>query len=301
MLIKRYGIDYQLINNARNVVGINGAGDITQKNLYNMPVQFSQSADNTINIQVTDNPTPLQVEDRPTLHNNPLITYMPMYSIPQFSSIYEDWVSNSKLGNRKKFVITNENIIFNDEESLLRDIHIQMNMPPFLTLNTIENENIGANNLNPEFLNLNEAEFYLEMSFAGLDTVAIQSGPWFDISLVTKYKDHLDPERSRGLNFFGPNGALLMIPTKLILGFQPEIILNLGSYNYKKVENHLKKGSAAIINIGSICISNNENASENTLNKINFDDERSRLVINGKNSQIPILLGVVSRRLGAST
>ncbi|MDP3372546.1 MAG: hypothetical protein Q8S21_06655 [Candidatus Paracaedibacteraceae bacterium] len=279
LLTKRYGRGYQIINDARNCVGSIAAADITLKNRYNMPVQLYPS--------MGESAFKIQLMGDSVIQANSFITYMPMYRMPDFLSVYKKWLLNSKLGLRKEFEIKNGSLGGNSEESPLMGRSSHINSLCFLTVSGSENS--GSENENTIIEN-----FCLKYSFSGLQAVDIQPGDWFDMSLVANYKDHIDQERSRGINFFGTNGALLMVPIKLILGFQPEIILTLEESTYDAVVSHFQENKNARISIGSIDIIND--STKNIVNKIHFDKKKFSLTIDNKNSLIPMFLGVVSRR-----
>lgn len=287
LLIQRYGAAYQVINNARNLVSSNAAGAITQENAYNMPVQYSSYIDGSATVNIGDDPS----KGTPTSSST---SYVPRYNVPDFSNIYQQWQLNSTSGQRAGTVSVSSSSTDNDWSKTNWTAAADGNFPigDFLSLSASTSTSSEKTSLN-----VNTDAFSLKVSFTGLATVPIYQGPWFELGMIKAYKNSIDPTRSQGIDFFSPNGSLTMVPSTLILGFEPEITLTLEKTDYEKTTSYFHSEGSAGINIGPFRIGGGSGSYTKETTDIHFDDTKSQVYVAPIKSSLPMLLGVVSSKM----
>ncbi|MDP3372547.1 MAG: hypothetical protein Q8S21_06660 [Candidatus Paracaedibacteraceae bacterium] len=286
LLIQRYGAAYQVINDARNLVSSSAAGEIAQENAYNMPIQYSQYIDGSTEVNIGDDPS----KGTPTAGAT---SYLPRFSMPDFPAIYKQWQSNSVSGQKGGSIAVSSS----STDSAWSETHWTAAADGSISGDFLTLSASGSASGDKTSLNVNTDAFSLKVDFTGLATVPVVPGPWFNPGLIKAYKDSIDPTRSQGIDFFGPNGSLTMIPSKIVLGFEPAISLTLEKTDYSKTTDYFHTEASAGLSVGPFRLGGGSASYTRSSTDIHFDDTSSTVTINPIKSSLPIVLGVISSKL----
>jgi hypothetical protein len=130
--------------------------------------------------------------------------------------------------------------------------------------------------------------------FTGLQAVPINPGQWYDGGIVETYKTKLLPSAPQ---YFGTNGSMGLLPTRLIIGFEPTITLQLLNADYSSFKKNWQAQATASVNIGPFSIGNASFSTYGDKGDVTFNDQESTIVIGPVKSALPLLLGVISTKL----
>jgi hypothetical protein len=275
LMFEAYGIGYSDIADARNKCGIKaGAAAMDRPTPYNMAVKrFIDPLDAAGNL-LSEAPLPPPCD--------PVPTFTPTFRIEGFASAYAEWRSNSALG------IVAETLNVNGAPYASQGPDYPW--PPaggkpfgdFFGLT----DGALSNDLCP--INARSPQFSITVNFAGLNTFSVTPGQWFDGTLVDTYKNRLLPTAPR---LFGEGGSMALLPTAVIVGFGPSIVMKLESADYSRFKSRCESRSGAALKIGPFCFGNGGGAG------IGYDDEQSTITIRPSQKPLPLLLGIVSTKL----
>ncbi|BAY23376.1 hypothetical protein NIES2100_31410 [Calothrix sp. NIES-2100] len=259
----KYGSVYQIIEEARQKCNL--ALNSSQQNLYNMPVSITFSP-----------PAGSQGVSEP-----PVKTFMPAYFLSGFLKRYEEWQSLSV--NSKKEVSI---IIDNDTQSICwnQEKYRSIIFPESaITLNKVSQK---EQDCKIKFLKM-------KVEFTGLGIFQIKPGDWFDPSIVMMFKDRLIKGSPL---FFGQNGLMGLLPSNVVIGFEPSITILFDKQHYTAV----KEAYNDYINqLGSKTYFKKIDISSligNYKAVVSFDDE-SHLIKIVINSTVPVMLALISTKL----
>lgn len=273
LMFEAYGIGYSDIADARNKCGISaGAGAMDRPTPYNMAVK--RCVDSFEGNLLTEAPLPPPCD--------PVPTFTPTFRIDGFSPAYSEWRSNSSSR------VVAETVIVSGAQNARRS---EYPWPPaggkpfgdFFKVGTGESASVD---LWP--VNARSPHFSVTVNFSGLNTFSVTPGQWFDHGLVDAYKNRLLPTAPR---LFGEGGSMALLPTAVIVGFEPMVVLTLDSSDYRMFKDRCSARANASLKIGPFGFDGVGKTG------IEFDDERSVITVRASEKPLPLLLGVVSTKL----
>lgn len=88
-----------------------------------------------------------------------------------------------------------------------------------------------------------------------------------------------------------------LLPTSLIIGFEPTITLTLSNADYDSVKSQYQAQATASLNIGPFSIGSASYSTYSDKTAISYDDSSSTITIGPIKSSLPLLLGVISTKL----
>lgn len=278
LMKQKYGDGYSVIAEARKAVSpTGGAADITDKNSYNMPIITGSLAS-------AGGTTTLPGQTPPPPDSTLVESYAPAFSIDGFTTKYQEWQAASADDKKAGYTITikKSNSVI-DSEPYFNEIPFDFStFPNFLNFSNSDSDD-----------NWWDEQFELTISFIGLATFSISPGVWFDKSIVSNYCHKL---KSDYPSFFGKNGSMSLLPTEIIVGFQPQIKLRLNNKAYQSAKNSLN--SQKLITIGSFNIGSSQCSTYGSKSDILYEDSGNTITIGPVKSTLPLLLGVTSTKLG---
>jgi hypothetical protein len=280
LMFEAYGTGYSAIADARNKCGITaGAAATDVPTLYNMPVKRSLSS-----LATSGGVLPNTSPPPPTAQ---VTTYAPGYRLDGFSAAYSRWQSNKARG------IVAETITVTGGSPTGQWSNCPW--PPAGGKFLGDFFKVGTDGALPgrvQPVNTRCPDFSISVSFAGLDTFGITPGGWYDGRIVEKYKNRLLPTAPR---LIGKGGSLSLLPTALIIGFVPSIVMKLENSDYNAFKGRCQARVANSLKIGPFRVGDTLAPRDRT--GISFDDERSTITIRPSEAALPLLLGVVSTKL----
>lgn len=280
LMFEAYGPGYSEIAEARSKCGIAaGAAAIDRPTPYNMPVKrciSSMAASGNVFHDAVPSPP-----------DEPLPTYAPSFRLDGFAPAYAEWRSNSA-----QAVVAATITVTGDSWAAERSDYP---WPPvggkflgdFFKIGTAGSS--GAS----QTVNTRSPYFSIAVSFAGLNTFGITPGEWYDARIVETYKNRQLPTTAPRL--IGEGGSLSLLPTALIIGFEPSIVMTMERSNYERFKGRCREQSDASVKIGQFRIGGASDPADGA--DIHYDDYRSAITIRPLNSAMPLLLGVVSTKL----
>jgi hypothetical protein len=112
--------------------------------------------------------------------------------------------------------------------------------------------------------------------------------------LVETYKDRLLPTAPR---LFGEGGPMALLPTAVIIGFEPSIVISLENSDYQQFKRRCQTQLTTSVDVGPFRIGSRSRSERSKMSNIHYDDARSTVTIGPMKQTLPMLLGVVSTRL----
>ncbi len=152
----------------------------------------------------------------------------------------------------------------------------------------------GSASSQTQNVNTQSSNFSISVMFTGLAAISIFPGQWYDGGIVETYKDQL---LASAPQFFGEGGSMGLLPTRLILGFEPTITVQLENTDYSSFKNAFQAQATASVGIGPFSIGNASFSTYGDKGDVRFDDDTSSFVVGPVKSTLPLLLGVVSTKL----
>lgn len=287
IMIKAYGPGYSVVQQARAKVGINGAQNMATQNPYNMPVKMGSVAPAGSQPVVIGGTNPVPA-------NNLFSAFAPSYSLQAFSAKYAEWQQASVAGKNNagaSISISSSSGSYDfDESGWSTSVDASLFGDFFSFFGG------GSASGQKTSINTSSSDFSLAVDFTGFGTFPIGPGLWWDNGgLVATYHNRLKPGAP---DFFGDNGALARVPTQIIAGFQPTVKLKMTASDYSNVKNSWQAQATASIGIGPFRIGSATVSTSGTKQDIKWDDASATVTIGPVSSTLPILLGVVSQKLG---
>lgn len=278
LMFEAYGTGYSVIADARNKCGVTAGAAATEiPTLYNMPVKRCVSS-----LAASGGVLPDAVPSSPVA---PVPTFAPAYRLDGFAPAYAEWQSNSARG------IVAEKITVTGGLRTAKGSNYPW--PPSGGKFLGDFFKVGADeSIRP--LNTASRDFSISVSFAGLNTFNISPGGWYDAHIVETYKNRLLPTAPR---LIGEGGSMSLLPTALIIGFAPSIVIKLESSDYNRFKARCQVRSANSLKIGPFRIGGALDADRSDRTGIAYDDAKSIITIHPVKRNLPLLLGVVSTKL----
>jgi hypothetical protein len=287
LMIQKYGAGYSVLQNARNKVSaLNGAQNILSQNAYNMKVKVGT-------IAPPGSQKVLAGGDNPTKPDNLKSTFQPSYTLDSsFRQKFAEWQAASvkKTGGKVSISVSAKTQTYSYDQ-FGWDASIKASwIAEFFRI-------FAEGSTSGERVNINTSnkDFSLSIEFTGLGTFGISPGLWWDHgSLISTYKK-LKPEAP---DFFGETGSLARFPYQIVVGFEPTIKLKMEANDYKETKKSWQAKATASIGIGPFRIGSATVSTSGKKEDINWDDASAAVTIGPIKSTVPVLLAVVSQRLG---
>ncbi len=114
----------------------------------------------------------------------------------------------------------------------------------------------------------------IEVGFQRLGSFDINPGLWFNLSLI-RLQRRAKPNAMKDL--FDENGSLLLLPSKIVLGFRPWVRYQMTSESYRANKAQLQKSISG--------------------EDYHFKDVDATIEYGPTNTKLPTLVGVLATRL----
>ncbi|WP_020537868.1 hypothetical protein [Lewinella cohaerens] len=243
---------------------ITGARVLTEKNIYNMPVNtYPPSSSNS---------------------------YSPKYVIEGFDAVFTKW---KDIATKGLFPITIQATDATADES--------WGLGAFTPMATLQDalllvnlDDTGSRSLSEPEEEIPAGHYTATAKFSGLGAFPIKPGIWFEEAFFEQTQYEL---LSGAPNFFADDGSLALIPTKVILAYNFTLEIGLTKAKYDSLKNKVTSRSPDAA-LGLVLGSANLILSGPQKNvNINFLNETSAAIeISPLNNNVPNLLGVVSQK-----
>jgi hypothetical protein len=285
LMVQAYGAGYSVIANARNACSsTSGAAAIDMQNNFNMPVKSGSTA------PAGSGPALLPGQTPSPPASALIPSFAPAYGLDGFTTIYQQWQTNSTNNVQQGGPIT---VSGSSQAQSWNNYGWSASLAASFTDFFSFNAGGSASN-QTQTVNTKSSQFSMDVMFTGLNTVQINPGQWYDSGIVETYKNQL---LSTAPQFFGQNGSMGLLPTALILGFEPTITLQLENSDYTSFKNTYQASATASVNIGPFSIGNASYSTYGSKGNMSFNDQKSSIVIGPVQSTLPLLLGVISTKL----
>jgi hypothetical protein len=200
--------------------------------------------------------------------------FAPAYSLNGFIPVYQEWQTKSVSGAVDVGPIR---VCGNDGCSVAT---------------TIGWEPAAVREPAPAFLDApcTVRRFCAKLWLTGLGSFTIAPGTWFQQSLVGAYRGRLTPGAPA---FFGPDGVLALLPSALLVGFEPKLVLGLDEDDYAA----FKRAAGATMNLrvrfgGVQFAADGERAAAPV--RPAFDDRNGTVTFGPVKSAVPLVLAVIA-------
>lgn len=285
--IQAYGAGYEIIADARNHCSSTaGAAAIDMQNPYNMPVKTGATAPAGSGAAVLPGATP-------TPASSSLIpSFAPAFALDGFTAIFQEWQTKSvnNVQDAGPITVTADSGTGDwSNYGWAAAAGTDVGFADFFSL-----EAAGSGQSNTQTANTQSSKFSLEVKFTGLQTVSINPGAWYDGGIVETFREKLLPNAPA---FFGEGGSMGLLPTSLIVGFEPTIVLTLENADYDSFKSQYQAQATASLNIGPFRIGSASYSTYSDKTAIKCDDSTSTITIGPVKSSLPLLLGVISTKL----
>ena len=283
LMFEAYGAGYSEIAEARSKCGIAaGAAAMDRPTPYNMPVKRCISS-----LAASSN---VFHEAVPPPPDEPVPTYAPSFTLDGFAPAYAEWQSNSAHG-----IVAATITVTGDSWAAPKSDYP---WPPAGGKFLGDFFKVGAPGSVSgvsQIVNTRSPYFSISVSFAGLNTFGITPGGWYDARIVETYKNKQLPTTAPRL--IGEGGSLSLLPTALIIGFEPSIVMTMERSDYERFKGRCREQSDAPVKIGQFRVSGSPDAARGDRADIHYDDYRAAITIRPVKSTLPLLLGVVNTKL----
>jgi hypothetical protein len=285
LMVQAYGAGYSVIADARDKCSsTSGAAAIDMQNPYNMAVKSGSTAPAGSGPAVLPGQTP-------TAPQSALIsTFAPAYGLEGFATMYQEWQTNS-VNNQQPYgpITVSANSSEEDWSAFGWDAAALASFGEFFSVNVQ-----GSVSSQTQTVNTQSSQFSISVSFTGLASVSINPGQWYDGGIVETYKNKLLPNAPQ---FFGENGSMGLLPTSLIIGFEPAITMTLDNTDYSAYKSSFQAQATTSVNIGPFSIGGASYSTYGSKSSVSFHDDSNSITIGPVKSTVPLLLGVVSTKL----
>lgn len=285
LMVQAYGAGYSVIANARNACSsTSGAAAIDMQNTFNMPVKSGSTA------PAGSGPAVLPGQTPPPPASALIASFAAAYGLDGFTAIYQQWQTNSVNNVQSGGPIT----VSGSSQAQSWDNYgwsasLAASFTDFFTFSAG-----GSASSQTQTVNTQSSQFSIDVMFTGLNTVQINPGQWYDSGIVETYKSKL---LASAPQFFGQGGAMGLLPTALILGFEPTITLTLENSDYSSFKSTYQASATASLNIGPFSIGNASYSTYGGKSNMTFNDQKNTIVVGPVQSTLPLLLGVISTKL----
>jgi hypothetical protein len=285
LMTQAYGAGYEVIVNARNKCSsTSGAAAIDMQNVYNMPVKSGSTA------PAGSGPAVLPGQTPPPPTSALVSSFAAAYGLQGFPTLYQEWQTKSVNNKQDAGPIT----VSGSSQAQAWNSYgwaasAQASFTDFFSFSAE-----GSASSQTQTVNTQSSQFSIDVIFTGLQAVPINPGQWYDGGIVETYKSQLLPSAPQ---FFGAGGSMGLLPTSLIIAFEPTITLSLENSDYTSFKNNYQAQATASVNIGPFSIGHASYSTYGDKSDMDFNDDDSSIVIGPVKSTLPLLLGVISTKL----
>lgn len=287
LMIQKYGPGYTVLQAAKNKVGVNGAQSLMGQNAFNMAVKSGSIAPPGAQAVVIGGTTPPPAS---TL----VSTLTPSYTLQAFTGKYGEWQAASVAGKTSagaSITVDASTASYNMDKSGWSASAKASWLGSFFTFGLG-----GSASGETTSIDTTSSDFSLQVDFTGFGAFPIAPGLWWDAGVIATYRKQL---KAGAPDFFGEGGALAAVPTQIVVGFEPTITLKMSASDYSNVKKSWTAEATTSIGIGPFRLGNLSGSANGTKQDINFSDASATVTIGPLKSALPVLLGVVSQKLGA--
>jgi ferritin-like metal-binding protein YciE len=286
LMIQMYGPGYSVLQTARTKAGINGAQSLMGPNAFNMAITsgtVSPPGSQPVVIGgVTPPPTTALVS-----------SLAPSYTLQAFGTKYAEWQAASVAGKTNagaSIAITSGTASYSLDKSGWSTSANASLFGDFFSFSLG-----GSASGQKTSIDTTSSDFSLQVDFTGFGSFPISPGPWWDSALVALNSKKLKPGAPV---FFGEGGALSAIATQVVVGFEPTVTLKMSASDYSNVKSSWEASATTSIGIGPFRLGSLTGSANGTKQDIKYDDATASVTIGPISSTLPVLLGVISQKLG---
>lgn len=287
LLKKMYGPGYSVIADATDHCSSTaGAAAIDMQNSYNMAIKTGSVAPAGSGTAVLPGQTPAPAA------SSQIQSFAPAFGLDGFTEIFQEWQAKSAQGVQDAGPIEvagNSGAGDWDNYGWAASADGEASFDDFFTFSAS-----GSAKSDTQTVNTQSSEFSLKVMFTGLQAIPITPGSWYDGGIVETFKDRLLRNAPK---FFGEGGSMGLLPTSLIIGFEPTITLTLENADYNSFKNQYQAKATASLDIGPFTIGSASYSTYSDKTSISYADDSSTITIGPVKSSLPLLLGVISTKL----
>lgn len=288
LMIQVYGPNYASLQNARTNVGYNYAQNVLTQNKFNMAVTSGSVS--------PPGSQPVVIGgDTPAAPSALVSSFLPAYSLQAFGSKYPEWQAASVAGQNDAGASIS--ITSNTEDYSLDKSGWSASAKATLFGDFFNFSLGGSTSGGKTSINTSSSDFSLTVDFTGFGSFPIAPGAWWNSALVALNTTKLKPGAP---DFFGDDGALSGLATQVVVGFEPTVTLKMSASDYSNVKSTWQAQATTSIGIGPFRLGKLSGSANGTKQDIHYDDATASVTIGPVKSTLPVLLGVVSQRLGGS-
>jgi hypothetical protein len=286
LMVQVYGPGYTVLQQARTKVGLNGAQSLLGQNAFNMKVASGSIA--------PPGSQPVTIGgNAPTPTSDLVFSLAPSYTLQAFGTKYSEWQAASVAGKHQAGgsirITSSSNSYSLDQFGWSASANASL-------FGDFFNFSLGGSTSGQKTtINTSSSDFSLQVDFTGLGSFFIAPGPWWDAGLVALNHNRL---KSGAPAFFGDGGALSAIATQVVLGFEPTVTLTMNANDYSNVKSNWQANTTTSIGIGPFRLGSLSTSTNGSKQDIQFNDASASVTIGPLSSTVPILLGVISNKLG---
>ncbi|MEB0046823.1 MULTISPECIES: hypothetical protein [unclassified Pseudomonas] len=285
-MIAMYGPGYSVLQTARTKVGINGAQSLLGANAFNMAVTSGSVSPPGSQPVVIGGTTPPPVSAQ-------VSSLAPSYTLQAFGTKYAEWQAASVAGKTNagaSITITSSTATYNLDKSGWSTSANASLFGDFFSFSLG-----GSASGQKTSIDTSSSDFSLQVDFTGFGSFMVSPGQWWDSALVALNSKKLKPNAPI---FFGDDGALSAIATQVVVGFEPTVTLKMSASDYSNVKSSWDATATTSIGIGPFRLGSLKGSANGTKQNIKYDDATASVTIGPLSSTLPILLGVISQKLG---
>jgi hypothetical protein len=280
LMIQCYGAGYSVIASARNHCSSTaGAAAIDMQNPFNMVVSTGSV------VPAGSGPAVLPGQAPAPAPSALIKSFAPAFALSGFTQIFQEWQTMSAKGVQSygPISVTGDSGAGDwNNYGWAASAGATASFDEFFTFSAQ-----GSAKSDTQTVNTQSSKFSIEVMFTGLATVPIQPGEWYDGGIVETFKNKL---LATAPQFFGEGGSMGLLPTSLIIGFEPKITMTLENSDYASFKNQYQAQATASLDIGPFSIGSASYSTYGDKTDVQYDDETSTITIGPIKSSVPLLL-----------
>lgn len=277
LMTEKYGAGYAQIAAASNQV--QQAQSFVSSNSMNMAVA-------TGSVAPAGSTSVLPGQTPPPPASDLVSGYRPLYNLEGFTTVYQQWQANSTQG----VTAIDIEIAGNSSVGTWSESGWDASASASLFEDFFSFTASGSASSTTMTVDTSAQQFSVSIKFTGLQSFVITPGEWYSQGLVTTYKNQL---RANAPQFFGDGGSLGLLPTELIVGFEPKIVLTLSEQDYNSYKSTYQANGTTSIGIGPFKIGEASYSTYGSMQNIQCNDSTNTITIGPVATTMPVLLGVI--------
>jgi hypothetical protein len=284
-----YGPDYQTIVAARAKTSFTGgAQDVTLQNIYNMKAKLGSSA------PAGSGPAVLPGQSPPPPTSSLIDTYTPGFTLPAFTTAYQEWQTASGANKLEGWSITiDSNSVATDWSKFGWSAGLQASFPvgAFFSIDVSAQASYQSTKFN-----LKTSAFSFKVEYTGTGLFTVGSNLWFDPGIIKNFGGKL---RSGAPDFFNhASGSLARAPAQVLIGFEPKLTLSLSNSDYTTFQSQFQESATVAVKFGPFTLGSATQSVYSDKSSMQFNSDSSTITVGPVKSTLPIVLGVISADLG---